>query len=75
MPRISMAYGPPGERGVATLMSVGTDGAGPRIDWQRAGWWAAGAWAAGVATGNRTLRTGGLVVALVAFGARLVQRP
>lgn len=75
MGRVHVSWGPPGVRGVDTIMGLGAD----EVDalqsatdkaLHRAGLWSLGAWAVGVVTNRKALRYAGLGGALVAWGVK-----
>ena len=73
MPRIQVAYGPPGQKGVTAIMGVGADDYEPdptQKMLERAGWLSVGLWALGVFTGSVRLRSIGIGAAAVGFGVR-----
>ena len=73
---MQIAYGPPGHRGVSSLVAVGDAEYESTSDQMlRSGTWVAGAVAAlGLASGSRTLRTLGIGGLLAIVGVRAAAR-
>lgn len=75
---VALAFGPPGHKGVTTLMSVGADPLGAddtvEANVRTGGYLAAGLWLVGVATGNRALRRLGFGAAVALFGVQVLAR-
>jgi hypothetical protein len=73
MPRIAVSYGPPGARGVTTLLGIGADDVEPHPAipmLKKAMWIGIGAWVLGVVANKRGLRGFGLGAAAVGLGVR-----
>ena len=68
---MQVSYGPPGQRGVTTMMAIGADDIGDSLTdqaVQRGALLAAGAWALGELGGNRPLANVALGGLLALFG-------
>ena len=73
MPRVSVAYGPPGARGVQSIMGLGAEDVEPHPAAEmlrKAMWLGLGAWAVGVVINRPGLRGFGLGAAAVGLGVR-----
>lgn len=75
MGKVHVSWGPPGVRGVDTIIGLGAD----EVDalqsatdaaLTKAGWVSLAAWAIGVVANKKALRHAGLGGALVAFGVK-----
>lgn len=75
MKTINVEYGPPGQRGVQTIMGLGADevdalAGKTEKSLTTAGWVSLGVWLLGTVTNRKSLRAAGLGGAAVAFGVR-----
>src|SRR5512147_71251 len=70
---MNVSYGPPGQKGVTTLMAVGADDLEQTTTDRavsRASWLAAGAWLFGALTGQRTVKHIGMGATIALVGVR-----
>lgn len=73
MPNVRVAYGPPGQKGVTTIVGLGaedTEAHPAEKMLGRAGWIGIAIWAAGVVFNRAQLRGAGLGVAATGFGVK-----
>jgi hypothetical protein len=71
-----LSYGPPGHKGVTTLMSVGVDDIDTRLERNttRGIWWGASLWLAGVILNSDRLRRVGFVSAATLATVKIISR-
>ncbi|MBT8452958.1 MAG: hypothetical protein KJO40_13400 [Deltaproteobacteria bacterium] len=73
-----ISYGPPGQKGVTTMMAVGADEYG-QGDLEKAvktgGLVAVGVWGLGWLLGSKTMRNVGLGAGLALFGVQTLSKP
>lgn len=79
MPKIHVSYGPPGARGVSTLLGLGADEVAALEDKRdkalvRAGWIGVGLWGVGLLLNRKRIRDVGMGGALASFLVRYVTR-
>lgn len=73
MSKVHIAFGPPGAKGVSSIMGIGADDVEPHPApelLRKAGWAGVGLWAIGVVLNKPALRGAGLGAAAVSFGVR-----
>jgi hypothetical protein len=75
MPHIE--YGPPGHRGVTTIMGVGADPDDDKLQstLKLAGWASVGLWTLGLVIGSRDLKMAGFGAACATFAVQLIGKP
>jgi hypothetical protein len=79
MPRIHVSYGPPGERGVTSIMGLGADEVAALSDktdkaLEKAGWIGVGIWSLGFLLNKKRLRDLGAGAAAASFLVKYAAR-